>query len=133
MTVIDELDLSVTIQDIFILGQVSMVNSLRSGVSGTDIELSWGLSGADEYRIYRSSSPTLSLQDMTLVGVTDESSWSELAPIASNLYYAVTKVIDGKEVLWLENGINTVNFDASSVTDSIDSTPTGSITVMSIP
>ena len=133
LTVIDELDLSVTIQDIFILGQVSMVNSLSSEVSGTDIDLSWSLSGADEYRIYRSSSPTLSLQDMTLVGVTDESSWSELAPIASNLYYAVTKVIGGKEVLWLENGTNTVNIDASSVTDSIDSTPTGSITVMSIP
>ena len=70
---------------------------------------------------------------MKIVGVTEENSWSELAPIASNLYYAVTQVIDGNEILWLENGTNSVNIDASLVANSVDTTPTGSITMLSIP
>ena len=70
---------------------------------------------------------------MKLVGVTTENSWSHTAPIASDLYYAVSQIIDGHEILWLENGINTVNVDASSVTSSVDESPTGSITVLSMP
>ena len=133
LTVIDDLESSITIQDIFILGQVSMVNSLSGEVIDTDVKLSWDLTGVDEYRIYRSSSSPESLNDMKIVGVTEENSWSELAPIASNLYYAVTQVIDGNEILWLENGTNSVNIDASLVANSVDTTPTGSITMLSIP
>ena len=132
LTVTDNFESSVTMQDILVLGPVSMVSSLVGEVSETKVELSW-LGGADEYRIYLSSSPTQSLQNMKLVGVTESNSWSATAPIASNLYYAVTQVINGKEVLWLENGTNTVNVDASSVAVAADSSPTGSITVMSIP
>lgn len=109
-----------------------MVNSLLGEISGTDVELSW-ISNADEYRIYLSSSPTLSLENMKLVDVTTENSWSHTAPIASDLYYAVTQIIDGHEILWLENGTNMVNIDASSVSSSVDDSPTGSITVLSIP
>ena len=58
---------------------------------------------------------------------------SHTAPIASDLYYAVTQIIDGHEILWLENETNMVNIDASSVTSSVDDSPTGSITVLSIP
>ena len=132
LTVTDDLDSSVTIQDILVLGPVPMVNSLLGEISGTDVELTW-ISNADEYRIYLSSSPTLSLENMKLVGVTTENSWSHTAPIASDLYYAVTQIIDSHEILWLENGTNIVDIDASSVTSSVDDSPTGSITVLSIP
>jgi hypothetical protein len=109
-----------------------MVDSLAGDVDGTNIELSWN-GNADEYRIYLSSSQTSSLEDMRLVGSTEENSWSHIAPIASDLYYAVTQVIDGNEIIWLENGTNTVNIDASSVADSVDNSPTGSISVLSLP
>ena len=132
LTVTDDLESSVTIQDVLVLGPVPMVTSLAGEISGTDVELSW-ISNAEEYRIYLSSTPTVSLENMKLVGVTTENSWSHTAPIASDLYYAVSQILDGHEILWLENGINTVNVDASSVTSSVDESPTGSITVLSMP
>ena len=132
LTVTDDLDSSVTIQDILVLGPVPMVSSLVGEVSGTDVELSWS-SNSDEYRIYVSSSPTESLEDMRLVGVTTENSWSHTVPIASNLYYSVTQVFDDNEILWIENGTNMVGIDASSATTSVDDSPTGSITILSIP
>jgi fibronectin type 3 domain-containing protein len=118
-------------QDILVLGPVLMVSSLVGEVSGTDVELSWS-GNSDEYRIYLSSSPTESLEDMRLVGVTTENSWSHTAPIASNLYYSVTQMFDDNEILWIENGTNTVGVDASSATTSVDDSPTGSITILSI-
>jgi hypothetical protein len=65
--------------------------------------------------------------------VTTENSWSHTVPIASNLYYSVTQVFDDNEILWIENGTNMVAIDASSVTTSVDDSPTGSITILSIP
>ena len=132
LTITDNLDASITIQEVLVLGSVSMVDSLAGDVDGTNIELSWS-GNADEYRIYVSSSQTDYLEDMRLVGSTEGNSWSHTAPIASDLYYAVTQVLGGNEILWLENGTNTVNIDASSVTDSVDNSPTGSISVLSLP
>ena len=53
--------LSITIQDLFSLGPVSMVSNLNSEISKTDIELSWS-GNAEEYRIYRSSYSTETLE-----------------------------------------------------------------------
>jgi hypothetical protein len=70
---------------------------------------------------------------MQLVGATNENNWNEIAPIASNLYYAVTIVVGDNEILWLDNGTNIVSIDASSVTNYVDDSPTGSLTILSIP
>ena len=56
-----------------------------------------------------------------------------IAPIASNLYYAVTIVVGDNEILWLENETNIISVDATSVANYVDDSPTGSITILSIP
>ena len=132
LTVTDNFGSSITVQDLFSLGPVSMISNLNSEISGTDIELSWS-GNAEEYRIYRSSYSTETLDEMQLVGVTNENNWNEIAPIASNLYYAVTIVVGDNEILWLDNGTNIVSVDASSVTNYVDDSPTGSLTILSIP
>ena len=132
LTVTDNLDSSIAIEGLFSLGPVSMVSNLNSEISKTDIELSWS-GNAEEYRIYRSSYSTEILAEMQLVGITNENSWNEVAPIASNLYYAVTMVVGDNEILWLDNETNVVPVDASSVVNHVDNSPTGSITVLSIP
>ena len=132
LTVTDNFGSSITLQDLYSLGPVSMISNLNSEISGTDIELSWS-GNAEEYRIYRSSYSTETLDEMQLVGVTNENNWNEIAPIASNLYYAVTIVVGDNEILWLDNGTNIVSVDASSVTNYVDDSPTGSITILSIP
>mgnify|MGYP003307845705 FL=1 len=136
LTVTDNFGSSITIEDIYSLGPVSMVSNLNSQLSGTNVELNWIGSAevnTEEYRIYRSSYQTEILEEMQFVGTTNENSWEEVAPIASNLYYAVTIVVGENEILWLENGTNTVSVDATSVTNYVDNTPTGSITILSIP
>ena len=132
LTVTDNLDSSITIEGLFSLGPVSMVSNLNSDISKTDIELSWS-GNAEEYRIYRSSYSTETLDEMQLVGITSENSWNEIAPIASNLYYAVTMVVGDNEILWLDNETNIVSVDATSATNHADDSPTGSITILSIP
>lgn len=132
LTVTDNFGSSITVQDLYSLGPVSMISNLNSEISGTDIELSWS-GNAEEYRIYRSSYSTETLDEMQLVGVTNENNWNEIAPIASNLYYAVTIVVGDNEILWLDNGTNIVSVDASSVTNYVDDSPTGSLTILSIP
>ena len=132
LTVTDNFGSSITVQDLYSLGPVSMISNLNSEISGTDIELSWS-GNAEEYRIYRSSYSTETLDEMQLVGVTNENNWNEIAPIASNLYYAVTIVVGDNEILWLDNGTNIISVDASSVTNYVDDSPTGSLTILSIP
>ena len=132
LTVTDNFGSSITVQDLYSLGPVSMISNLNSEISGTDIQLSWS-GNAEEYRIYRSSYSTETLDEMQLVGVTNENNWNEIAPIASNLYYAVTIVVGDNEILWLDNGTNIISVDASSVTNYVDDSPTGSLTILSIP
>ena len=71
--------------------------------------------------------------DLQAVGETNEFSWSEEAPVASNLHYAVTVEVKGHEVLWLYDTENTATVDASDAPYSIDTEPTGSIPSMSLP
>ena len=132
LTVTDNFGSSITIQDLYSLGTVSMVSNLNSEISGTDIELTWS-GNAEEYHIYRSSYSTETLDEMQLVGITNENNWNEIAPIASDLYYAVTIVVGDNEILWLDNGTNTISVDAKSVVNHVDDSPTGSITILSIP
>ena len=132
LTVTDNFGSSITIQDLYSLGTVSMVSDLNSEISGTDIELTWS-GNAEEYHIYRSSYSTETLDEMQLVGITNENNWNEIAPIASDLYYAVTIVVGDNEILWLDNGTNTISVDAKSVINHVDDSPTGSITILSIP
>ena len=132
LTVTDNFGSSITVQDLYSLGPVSMISNLNSEISGTNIELSWS-GNTEEYRIYRSSYSTETLDEMQLVGVTNENNWNEIAPIASNLYYAVTIVVGDNEILWLDNGTNIISVDASSVTNYVDDSPTGSLTILSIP
>ena len=96
LTVTDNFGSSISIEDIYSLGPVSMVSNLNSQLSGTNVELNWIGSAevnTEEYRIYRSSYQTEILEEMQFVGTTNENSWEEVAPIASNLYYAVTIVV----------------------------------------
>ena len=132
LTVTDNFGSSITIQDLYSLGTVSMVSNLNSEISGTDIELTWS-GNAEEYHIYRSSYSTETLDEMQLVGITNENNWNEIAPIASDLYYAVTIVVGDNEILWLDNGTNTISVDAKSVINHVDDSPTGSITILSLP
>ena len=132
LTVTDNFGSSITIQDLYSLGTVSMVSDLNSEISGTDIELTWS-GNAEEYHIYRSSYSTETLDEMQLVGITNENNWNEIAPIASDLYYAVTIVVGDNEILWLDNGTNTISVDAKSVVNHVDDSPTGSITILSLP
>ena len=60
LTVTDNFGSSITIQDLYSLGTVSMVSDLNSEISGTDIELTWS-GNAEEYHIYRSSYSTETL------------------------------------------------------------------------
>ena len=57
-------------------------------------------------------------QPLQPVGTTEYQEWSEPAPVATNLYYAVTSVVDGREVVWIVDGENHVNIDASSIASS---------------
>ena len=132
LTVTDNFGSSITIQNLYSLGTVSMVSDLNSEISGTDIELTWS-GNAEEYHIYRSSYSTETLDEMQLVGITNENNWNEIAPIASDLYYAVTIVVGDNEILWLDNGTNIVSVDAKSVVNHVDDSPTGSITILSLP
>jgi hypothetical protein len=132
LTVTDNFGSSITVEDLFSLGPVSMISNLNSEISGTEIELTWSGS-SNEYRIYRSSYSTDKLDQMQLVGMTNENTWNEIAPIASDLYYAVTIVVGDNEILWLENETNIISVDATSVADYVDDSPTGSITILSIP
>ena len=70
--------------------------------------------------------------DMEPVGVTAETSWSETAPVATTLYYAVTTVIDGHEVVSV-SGANMVSVDATAAAESIDTDPTGSPKLLALP
>ena len=132
LTVTDDLGTSVTIEDLFTLGPVSMVSNLRSEISGTSVELSWS-GNAGEYRVYRSSYSTETLDEMQMVGITTGNSWSEIAPIASSLHYAVTMVVSDNEILWLDNETNIISVDATSVISEVDDSPTGSLTILSMP
>ena len=144
LTVVDDMGETGVGVSYITFGEVTSVSDLSATLSGSEVELSWEWTeGETNFRIYRSSSPFTSLEhgtngealvtDLEPVGETTELSWSETAPVASNLYYAVTAEVGGLEVLWLFEMDNTASVDASEAPSSIDIEPTGSISAMSLP
>ena len=144
LTVVDDMGETGMSVSYITFGEVITVGGLSATLSGSEVELSWEWTeGETNFRIYRSSSPFTSsghgvngealVTDLEAVGETTELSWSETAPVASNLYYAVTAEVDGLEVLWLFEMDNTASVDASEAPNSIDIEPTGSISAMSLP
>ncbi len=144
LTVVDDMGETGTSMSYITFGEVTTVTDLTATLSGSEVELSWEWSeGETNFRIYRSSSSFTSIEhstngealvtDLEAVGETTEQSWSETAPVASNLYYAVTAEVGGLEVLWLFEMENTASVDASEAPKSIDIDPTGSISSMSLP
>lgn len=134
LTVLDNLQSASTTASTIVYGDVQTTTSLVANLNGEQVSLSWqGTSG--DYRIYRSTSPISSVVGLTMfdeqpnwgeeipqplqpVGTTEYLEWSEPAPVATNLYYAVTSVVDGREVVWIVDGENHVNIDASSIASS---------------
>ena len=144
LTVVDDMGETGVGVSYITFGEVTTVSGLSATLSGSEVELYWEWTeGETNFRIYRSSSPFISSEhgtngealvtDIEPVGETTEVSWSETAPVASNLYYAVTAEVGGLEVLWLFEMDNTASVDASEAPNSIDIEPTGSISAMSLP
>ena len=149
LTVIDDMGGSDTIENEVIFGPVITVSSLSASLDGSTVHLSW-TGSSSEYSVYRSTSPITTVVgltsmdatpawgepvpiDMEPVGVTSDTTWSETAPVASMLYYAVTTVIDGYEVVWIVDGENMVSVNATAAASSIDTDPTGSPKLLVIP
>ena len=145
LTVIDNLGSSDSVSTNLGLGSVASINGLSAAISGSTVSLSWDWTGEETlFHIYRSTNPFVTSADssglgeplmttLTPTGETVETSWSETAPVATMLYYAVTIEIDGLEVMWLFEGMNTATVDATNAPASVDTDPTGSIGFMSLP
>ncbi|MDP6886027.1 MAG: hypothetical protein QGI58_04000 [Candidatus Thalassarchaeaceae archaeon] len=144
LTVVDDMGGTGFSASAIVFGEVSTVTSLNATLSGNEVQLSWEWDGdATTFRIYRSTSAFTSighgpagealLTGLEAVGETDEKMWSETAPVAAHLHYAVTLEVEGLEVLWLFQLDNTATVDASDAPSSVDTEPTGSMSSMSIP
>ena len=149
LTVIDDMGSSDIYESELVLGPVSMVSDLSATLDGTEVTLSW-MGSSSEYRVYRSTSPITTVVgltaldpvpawgdpiplDMEPVGTTAGVQWSEIAPVAATLYYAVTTNVDGFEVVWLVEGENLVSVNATSAAEAIDTDPTGSTKLLVLP
>ena len=149
LTVIDDMGDSDTLENEVILGSVNSVSELSASLDGSTVILSWN-GASSEYRVYRSTSPITTVVgltaldpvpvwgdpvpfDMEPVGVTSDTSWSETAPVATTLYYAVSTLVDGNEVVWLVDGVNMVSVDATAAAESINTDPTGSPKLLALP
>ncbi|RZP11565.1 MAG: hypothetical protein EVA35_00915 [Candidatus Poseidoniales archaeon] len=149
LTVIDDMGDSDTLENEIILGSVASVSDLSASLDGSTVRLSWN-GASSEYQVYRSTSPISTVVgltaldsipawgdpvplDMEPVGDTSDTSWSETAPVATVLYYAVTTVVDGHEVVWIVAGANMVSVDATAAAESVDTDPTGSPKLLTLP
>ena len=153
LTVIDDMGMSNTISNQIMYGDVITVDSLEATVSGSTVTLSWSSDSSEEFRVYRSTSPISTVVGLTSMdetpgwgeltpsqmspeGTTSLTTWSEEAPVSTTLYYVVTTVVNGNEVVWVMDGLNHVSVDASmagdSESESQDSTPVASIAISAI-
>tara|TARA_Y100001970_G_C13493720_1_gene490242 strand:- start:59 stop:406 length:348 start_codon:yes stop_codon:yes gene_type:complete len=71
--------------------------------------------------------------DMDPVGITSGTQWSETAPVATTLYYAVTTTVEGMEIVWVVDGENMVSIDATSAAGAVETDPSGSTKLLVIP
>ena len=151
LTVIDEIGASDSAQSSLSFGTMPSVESLEASLDGTRVILQWDWAGSPtEFRVYRSTSPITSVVGLTAmdptpdlgepvpvamqpVGTTLENSWSEPAPAATTLYYAITSFSKGQEVIMFDGGANTVSVNATAAASSVDTAPTGSTPILTIP
>jgi hypothetical protein len=144
LTVVDDMGGIGSSASAIVFGEVSTVTSLSATLSGSEVQLSWEWDGdATTFHVYRSTSAFTTIghgpagealvTGLEAVGETDEIMWSETAPVAAHLHYAVTVEVDGLEVLWLFQLDNTATVDASDAPSAVDTEPTGSMSSMSIP
>jgi hypothetical protein len=148
LTVIDDMGDSDTLENEVVLGSVNSVSELSGSLDGSTVILAWN-GASSEYRVYSSTSPITTVVgltaldavpawgdpvplDMIPIGVTSDTSWSGTVPAATVLYYAVTTVVDGHEVVWV-SGANMVSVDATTAAESIDTDPTGSPKFLALP
>ena len=137
LTVIDDMGMSDTISNQITFGDIITVQSLEATISGSTVTLSWSGDASDEYRVYRSTSPITTVVGLTSMdeapgwgelvpvqmnpeGTTSANTWSEQAPVATTLYYVVTTVVNGNEVVWVVDGQNHVSVDASMAGESAE-------------
>ncbi|MCH1591805.1 MAG: hypothetical protein L7R66_02300 [Candidatus Thalassarchaeaceae archaeon] len=109
-------------------------SSLSATLVGNEVNLAWS-GTSDEYIVYRSTTPISSVVGLTMfdetpiwgdpvpsplepIGTTTYFEWSESVPVATTLYYAVTSVVDDREIVWIIDGQNHVSLDASSIASS---------------
>lgn len=144
LTVVDDMGGIGFSSSAIVFGEVSTVTSLSTTLSGSEVQLSWEWDGdATTFHVYRSTSAFTTIghgpagealvTGLEAVGETDEMMWSETAPVAAHLHYAVTVEVDDLEVLWLFQLDNTATVDASDAPSAVDTEPTGSMSSMSIP
>ncbi len=138
LTVIDDLGSSHTTQSIINVDTIYTVDNLIINLDGVNINLEWSWNGpSTDFNIYRSTSPIDSIigltpldeypewgdsipTPLTPIAFTSDKSWSEEAPVAAEVYYAVTTFSDGKEVVWISPDNNMISIDASSAANSIN-------------
>ena len=151
LTVIDNLGLSHTIQSIINVDTIYTVDNLIINLDGANINLEWSWNGpSTDFKIYRSTSPINSViglspldeypewgdsipTPLTPIAFTSDKSWSEEAPVAAKVYYAVTTFSDGKEVVWISADNNMISIDASSAANStyLNKSDNSSISIIS--
>ncbi len=143
LSVVDDSGGSSNTSGIINFENVITINNLEASMSGANVELTWNWNGPDStFRIYRSTSSfggDISSSGLPLpsglepIGITRETSWSESAPVASILNYVVTAEVSGQEVVWMFELENMVSVNATDAPLYIDSEPTGSHQLLSLP
>ena len=151
LTVIDEMGGSGTKTETIKLGYPETVDFLSASLDGNTAILEWNWDDENtNFKIYRSTSPISSydqenqvffmdsqylsnLESNYLVGETNITTWSEEIPVSSKIYYAVTAVIDNREIILISDNENVVLIDATNLSIELDDRGTGSNPSLSIP
>ena len=134
LTVIDEMQEQHSSGSTIVYDETESPSSLSATLVGNEVNLAW-TGTSDEYIVYRSTTPISSVVGLTMfdetpiwgdpvpsplepIGTTTYFEWSESVPVATTLYYAVTSVVDDREIVWIIDGQNHVSLDASSIASS---------------
>ena len=131
LTVVDDMQETQSSVSTIVYDEPQTPLSLTATLQEDRVNLVWAGS-SDEYRIYRSTTPISSVVGLTMfddkpvwgepvpsplipIESTTYQEWSEPVPVATTLYYVVTSVVDGQEVVWVVDGQNHVSIDATSI------------------
>lgn len=139
LTVVDDMQETKSSVSAIVHDEPQTTLALMAILEGDQVRLAW-VGSADEYRIYRSTTPISSVIGLTMfddtppwgepvpsplapIGSTTYQEWAEPVPVATTLYYVVTSVVDGQEVVWIVDGQNHASIDATSAaSDTSEST-----------